>query len=107
MSSHSIHLIDTNQSDCEGVKKRFEVCQWNPDNWSNYKVWTTCFMIRGDHWLSSRVQIIGVRIISSSTSAMVRVLGRDLKYIDNSMVWKNYVLLYVETKNLKVSEISS
>jgi len=51
ISSHGVHLIDTNQSECEGVKNWFEVCQFNPDNGWNYRVWTTCFIIRGDHWL--------------------------------------------------------
>ena len=65
MSSHSLHLIDTNQLDFEGAKNWFEVCQFNHDNGSNYRVWTTCFIIQGDHWLSLRVPIIGVRIFSS------------------------------------------
>ena len=52
--------------------------------WSNYRLWTTCFMIRGDHWLSLRVPIIGVRIISSSTNAMVKEFSRDLKYSLNN-----------------------
>jgi len=30
MSSQSIHLIDTNQSEYECVKNWFEVCQFNP-----------------------------------------------------------------------------
>ena len=71
MSSDIVHSIDTNQSEREGVKNWFEVSQFNHDNGSNYRVWTACLMIQGDHWLSSRVPIIGVGIISSSTSAMV------------------------------------
>ena len=71
MSSDIVRSIDTNQSDCKSVKNWFEVCQFNRDNGSNYRVWTTCFMIRGDHWLSSRVPIRGVWIISNSNSAMV------------------------------------
>jgi len=44
VSSDSIHSIDTNQSEYEGVKNWFEVCQFSCDNGSNYRVWTTCFM---------------------------------------------------------------
>ena len=84
MSSDIVHLIDTNQSECEGVKNWFQVCPFNRDNGSNYRVWTTCFIIRGDTWLSLRVPIIGVRIISSSNSAMVWEFGRDLKYSSNN-----------------------
>ena len=32
MSSDIVHSIDTNQSECEGVKNWFEVCQFNRDN---------------------------------------------------------------------------
>ena len=32
------NLIDTNQSECEGVKNWYEVCQFNRDNGSNYRV---------------------------------------------------------------------
>jgi len=37
MSSNNVHLIDTNQSECEGVKNWFEVWQFygNRDNGSN------------------------------------------------------------------------
>jgi len=38
MSADIVHSIDTNQSKCEGVKNWFEVCQFNPDNGSNYRV---------------------------------------------------------------------
>ena len=38
MSSNSVHLIDTNQSECEGVKNWFEVWQFNRDNGLNYRV---------------------------------------------------------------------
>ena len=44
MSSDSVHSIDTNQSECEGVKNWFEVCQFNRDKGLNYS-----FMIQGDH----------------------------------------------------------
>ena len=39
MSSHSVYLIDTNQSECEGVNNWFEVCQFNRNNSSNYRVY--------------------------------------------------------------------
>jgi len=35
LSSHSIHLIDTNQSECKGVKNWFEDCTFYCDNGSN------------------------------------------------------------------------
>ena len=38
MSSESVHLIDTNQSEYERVKNWFEVCQFNRDNGWNYRV---------------------------------------------------------------------
>ena len=67
-----------------GVKNWFEVCQFNRDNGSNYRLWTTCFMIRGDHWLSSRVLIIGVR-------NTVRIISG----VHEITVRKNEVLLYL------------
>jgi len=49
MSSDIVHLKDTNQSECEGVKNWFEVCQVNRNNRTNYRVCTTCFMLQGDY----------------------------------------------------------
>jgi len=47
MSSDSVQLIGTNQSECKGVKNWFKVCQFNRDNGLNYRVRTTCFMVQG------------------------------------------------------------
>jgi len=96
MSSDSVHSIDSNQSECEGVKISHEICQFNRDIGSNYRMWTTCFMMWGDHWLSSRVPLIAVRIISSSNSVMIKEFGRPVRIIGGVQeitVWKNEVLL--------------